>query len=100
MKTADPILSARDQLHLAFQRAAAEREKRQEFDTATGELGWVLHERAVMHATVNRIRADHGLDPVPLSDIEVVERSAQGHIDYAAKFVLRCADLTVRADVR
>lgn len=95
MTTATLFQSARDQLHLAFQRAAAEREKRRDFDAATGELGWVLHERAVMHATVNRIRAERGLDPVPLSDIEIVERSAQGHTDYAAKFVLRCADLTV-----
>lgn len=95
MKTADPILSARTQLELAFQRAAAEREKRQGFDAETGELGWIIHERAVMHGTVNRIRAERGLDPVPMSDIEVVERSAQGHSDYAWKFVLRCADLTV-----
>ena len=96
MKTAvDPIQSARDQLHLAFQRAAAERSKRSDFDPETGELLWIIHERSVMHGTVNRIRAERGLGPVPLSDIEVVERSAQGHIDYAAKFVLRCADLTV-----
>lgn len=95
MKTVDPIQSARDQLNLAFQRAADERDKRLTIDKATSEPGWVLHERSVMHGTVNRIRAERGLDPVPLSDIEVVERSAQGHSDYAWKFVLRCADLTV-----
>lgn len=86
---------ARLELSLAFDRAAAERSKRDQFDPATGELGWVLHERAVMHGTVNRVREDRGLPPVPVEEIERVERSAQGHIDYASKFALRCADLTL-----
>lgn len=89
------IDAARPQIEAAFSRAAAERGARNDFDLVTGELGWVLHERAVMHGTVNRLRGERGLAPVPVSDIEAVERSAQGHIDYAAKFVLRCAELTV-----
>lgn len=92
---ADLISSARAQLEIAFSRAVDSRPVRQDFDPASGELGWVLHERAVMHGTVNRIRAERGLPPVPVEDVERVERSAVGHIDYAHKFVLRCADLTV-----
>lgn len=91
----DPLASARTQLQMAFERAAGSREDRQAFDPVTGELGWVLHERAVMHGTVNRIREGRGLAPVPVSDIEKVERSALGHSDYGHKFVLRCAELTV-----
>lgn len=75
--------------------AAEERSSRQGFDAATGELEWVLHERAVLLAEVNRIRAEIGGDPVDADAIEDVERGALGHVDYVTKFALYCAELAL-----
>jgi hypothetical protein len=83
------------ELEQAFQNATKDRGKRSFFDPATGELQWVQHERAVMHDTVNRIRTRRGMSPADRADVERVEQSARGHSDYALKFALRCADLTL-----
>lgn len=69
------------------------RDQRNHFDTATGELGWVLHERHVMLDTTNRLRASRGLLPVDEDAILRIETSASGHIDYALKFAIGCAEL-------
>ncbi|MFD8609751.1 hypothetical protein [Streptomyces sp. NPDC059631] len=43
--------------------------------------------------TVNEIRAEHGLPPVPLEEILRVEQQAGGHSDYSLKFAFYCAEL-------
>ncbi|MGN7186967.1 hypothetical protein [Microbacterium enclense] len=73
--------------------AMAHRDERPDFDPVTGELGWVLFERQAMLVAVNERRASAGLDPVTLGDVERVETSACGHIDYARKFAWGCAEL-------
>ncbi|OZB79884.1 hypothetical protein [Microbacterium sp. 13-71-7] len=82
-----------EELRSVFSAAAEHRSEREHFDAATGELGWVLYERDVMHDAVNRLRARLGRGPVTEDDVLRVERSASGHIDYAQKFALGCADL-------
>lgn len=73
--------------------AAAERDQRDHFDIATGELGWVLHERNVMLDATNRLRASRGLLPVDEGSILPIETRATGHIDYVQKFAIGCAEL-------
>lgn len=80
-----------------LQTATGERSKRRDFDTESGELGWVIFERQQMHSAVNKLRAKAGLAPVPIERIERAEMSASGHIDYVEKFALRCADLVIEA---
>jgi hypothetical protein len=48
-----------------------------------------------MSEAVNRWRHRLALPPVPLVEVERVERAAEGRIDYSWKFVLRCADLAI-----
>jgi hypothetical protein len=83
----------REDLLRTLERAASQRKLR--VDLVDGEPGWVGHERRVMHAAVNRWRCRLALPPVPLVEVERVERSAEGHIDYGSKFALYCADLAI-----
>lgn len=80
-------------------RTAGERSQREDLvvmPNGDREPGWVLHERTVMHDEVNRLRAEAGRGDRPILDILGAERAASGHIDYAAKFALGCAELVVR----
>lgn len=61
------------------------------------ECGWVAFERETMHRTVNQVRAENGMDLIPIERVERVERLAEGHSDYTFKFALYCAELA--ADV-
>ena len=54
---------------------------------------WVIHERAVMFATVNNERFKLGKPPVSLLAIQHAEAQALGHTDYTTKFARCCADL-------
>ena len=93
--TSHDFTKAQRTLASAFAKASSERNKRERFDETTGELGWVLHERSVLLSEVNTIRQGHGLAPVTAGDIESIESTAKGHIDYAGKLTLRCAELAV-----
>lgn|SRR5574338_573523 len=95
-------LSERLSLMSHFQKvldsAAKERSKRPEFvKGASGwsEPAWVLHERQTMFAEVNRLRGERGRRPVTLEDVAKVERCASGHVDYATKFPLYCAEIVL-----
>lgn len=81
------------ELRGALLNAAAVRDLRDHFDTASGELGWVLHERHVMLDTTNRLRASRGILPVDEDAVLRIETSASGHIDYVLKFAIGCAEL-------
>lgn len=81
------------ELKVALLTAAAARNQRDHFDTATGELGWVIHERHVMLDATNRLRASRGLLPIDEDAIIRIETSASGHIDYVQKFAIGCAEL-------
>lgn len=59
------------------------------------ELEWAAYERGVMHEEVNRVRAESGHEPVPLTLVERVEGQAAGHSDYSSKFALYCAELAL-----
>jgi hypothetical protein len=77
--------------------AQEERGQRDDFATINGEteLGWVFHERAVMHREVNWVRADAGLTEVPIEAVKQVERHACGHVDYTAKYAFYCAEIAL-----
>ena len=56
---------------------------------------WIAHERETMHRETNRLRAELGKDAIELHQVMTVEELARGHIDYASKFALYCAELVV-----
>jgi hypothetical protein len=54
---------------------------------------WNMYEKLLMWKLVNQTRNALDKDLVPFSDIERIEQSAAGHIDYTKKFALYCAEL-------
>lgn len=98
MSTSD-LLACRDILLAALTDAMAEREQRPEMTETTDrdglpctELAWIVHEREVMAATTDRLRAERGLEPVDRVALMRVEALATGHSDYGSKFALYCAE--------
>jgi hypothetical protein len=83
-----------------FDAAAKERKKRQEMVPDPLEpdwkvFGWQLHEREQMHAAVNAERARRGLPPADITAIRRADGLAAGHVDYATKFPLYCAEVAL-----
>lgn len=96
----DLIQEATDRLHGVLISAAAERDLRPGLVAGPdgrpeSECAWAAFERSRMHETVNEIRAENGLAPVPLEKVVQVEGLASGHADYARKFAFYCAELTL-----
>lgn len=89
------LKAATDCLRATLAAAQAERDERPDLvDGPDGpECEWAAYERARMHETVNAIRAERGLLPVPVEDVVRVERLAVGHSDYSLKFAFYCAEL-------
>lgn len=89
-----------DHFRKTLRSAAAERPfRRGTVTTDDGiEMEWVLHERQVMLDAVNTQRRQRGLSPVPLAHVVRAESSACGHVDYAVKFAIGCADLVFSDD--
>jgi hypothetical protein len=54
---------------------------------------WIAAERQVMLDIVNEERGSRNKDPLASADVERVEQLAVGHVDYAHKFALYCAEL-------
>jgi hypothetical protein len=96
------LKAATDVLRAA--RAAAQQERDQRPDLISGAYGvecaWAPYERGRMHDAVNAIRAERGLPPVPMEDIDRVDRLAAGHSDYSRKFAFYCAELAASATDR
>jgi hypothetical protein len=84
--------------------AAAQTEREQRPDLISGphgaECAWAPYERGRMYDAVNTIRAERGLPPVPMEDIDRVDRLAAGHSDYSRKFAFYCAELAERGTDR
>lgn len=92
--TTRDLLAVRDDMLRVLQDAAKHRKLREAIDDR-GDPAWVGYEREAMHAEVSRIRADRGLPPVGIEHVARVEQLACGHIDYATKYALYCAELAV-----
>jgi len=78
--------------------AATHRSERDGWDTSPDgepELAWITFERGQMLAAVNQLRRGRGLPPVAAVDLLPVERSAQGHSDYARQYAFGCAELVL-----
>jgi hypothetical protein len=67
--------------------------------TAEGdmELGWMRFERQQMLEAVNVVRAERQLPEVTMEEVIRADRMAAGHVDYALKFSLYCAELALGA---
>ncbi|MBK7823007.1 MAG: hypothetical protein IPJ61_18660 [Tessaracoccus sp.] len=55
--------------------------------------GWLADELAAMRAAINRERHRQRLAPVDEAAVAAADRLAAGHVDYASKFTLYCAEL-------
>ena len=79
--------------------AAKDRDKREQFlpraDGTGTEPAWVIHERKLMHEAVNQERAKRSKKPINMTDVKRVEQLALGHVDYAHKYALYCAELVL-----
>jgi hypothetical protein len=64
-------------------------------DCRSARPNWMDDEEARMHALVNGYRAEAGLVPVARKVVAKVNQAASGHIDYAHKFTLYCAELAL-----
>lgn len=99
MNTAEhrTLIKVRGHLYNALVAAQKERGKRGDLvDTPTGpQCGWMLHERAVMLAEVNRQRVGGGSLPVDDAVLVRAEQQAEGHVDYTAKYALYCAEIAL-----
>ena len=84
-----------DRLYKALVKAMEDRALR--MDTVKWEdstvIAWMVYERLVMLAEVNKIRTERGMGMVAIRDIERVEQQASGHSDYGKKFAWYCAEL-------
>lgn len=95
-------LALRDHFLTHLRLLAAERPRRPNLvDTRFGpELEWMGWEREQMAAEVNKQRAERGLPPIPSHKVDYAEQWASGHIDYAEKFALNCAELVLCGESR
>jgi hypothetical protein len=93
-------LALRDRLLNHFIELASHRDERQEIiqsGAASGlEMGWVLFERHGMLEEVNRIREERGLMRTTLGPVWQAERLCVGHVDYAEKWALYCAEIAMK----
>jgi hypothetical protein len=87
-----------------LQEAAKERPKRQELGPSpkgcyqTTEPAWVAFERRALLDAVNLERRVRGLPQVTEAQVIRVENQAHGHVDYAHKYALYCAELAMGED--
>jgi hypothetical protein len=99
---ANEFLQLIDRFKETFALAAKERPARQTRVKTTDwkgrpdeEIGWVVFEREVMHKLVNEIRVKRGLSEIGISEVQKVETWACGHVDYAQKYAIYCAELAL-----
>jgi hypothetical protein len=90
-------LALRDRFQQHLHELASHRNERSDVvDTEHGvECGWMVFERQGMLAAVNQARAERGLLPADPAAVRRAENMACGHVDYAAKFALYCAELAL-----
>lgn len=96
-RTHTELMQVRETMLSVLSEAAEHRHKR-EYVSGAGphaELGWVLYEREQMTHAVNLARLKRGLSPLAVDDVRKVEQAAEGHVDYAGKFALYCAELAL-----
>lgn len=97
------LIDLKEQMLKVLSAAQKERKARPEYVDFVNAWGhkvkepeWAIHELNVMFAEVNRRRAENGLAPISLVDVQKVESMACGHSDYSSKFALYCAELTFK----
>jgi len=95
-RTHTELMALRDTMLHTLQEAAKHRDQRP--DPIGDELGWVVYEREQMATAINAARTNRGLGPVTLKDVARVEQQACGHVDYASKYALYCAEMAIGID--
>jgi hypothetical protein len=94
----DAKLALRDRLLARFLELAKERPYRRYEVTVDGrrELAWIPFEQNGMLEEVNEIREERGLVRATLEPILEAERICVGHVDYAEKWALYCAEIAMK----
>ena len=62
------------------------------------ELAWGPFEREGMLQLINEERAKRGLPSTTMVYVDRADRQAAGHVDYARKFTLYCAEIALGED--
>jgi hypothetical protein len=95
--TAVQRIALRDRMLHTFEAAAKLRDRRPEIvdDHGRPEPAWVLYERAQMLVTINQARREQGKAPLADDTVMRAERLACGHVDYAEKYALYCAEIVL-----
>lgn len=90
-----PTRTERHQLRSIFTRLLSEEHaKRPERSgTSDGYPEWLGLERNALLKEVNAQRAMVGSGPILMKKFILIEETCAGHVDYAAKLVLRCSEL-------
>lgn len=96
-RTAEERRQLRDRFRDVLLDAASQRNKRQNaIETKYGaEMEWMRFERQTMLTAVNEERRRRNLPPAHADDIQNANSQAGGHIDYADKFALYCAEIAM-----
>lgn len=91
-------LALRDHLLNVLIDAAKERDKRPDvLATPYGmECAWAAFERSVMVDEVNRYREARMLPPIDPHDVRRADSLSAGHVDWAEKFALYCAEIAMK----
>lgn len=84
----DPYRSRHDPARLIYDAILLEAEKR----PATPVDVWIVRERENVWRVARDYAQQHGLTVLTMAEIEGVERSACGHVDYAEKWAYGVAD--------
>ncbi|MEU0237665.1 hypothetical protein ABZ234_08235 [Nocardiopsis sp. NPDC006198] len=95
----DPRLT-HARLRAVLTNAHPRRAHRTHLETREGEThpAWVFDERALLTAEVNAERTRRGLSTITPEQVQDVEATAVGHIDYASKLTWHLAELACGLD--
>jgi hypothetical protein len=96
-RTAEERRQLRDRFRNVLLEAAKQRGKRPDaIHTEFGpEWEWMRFERESMLTAVNKERQRRNLPPATADQVQTANIQAGGHVDYAAKFALYCAEIAM-----
>lgn len=96
-RTAEERRQLRDRFRAVLLAAHVHRDERPGIvQTPTGpECEWAEYERGLLLAAVNAERSRRNLTPATIEQVRHADYQASGHVDYADKVALYCAEIAM-----
>jgi hypothetical protein len=96
-KSADELRQLRDRFRDLLEKISRERPQRTSLVKTASEMkpAWEVYELNQMFGAVSRERDGRRLPPVKRSGVEQAMDQASGHVDYANKVALYCAEIAL-----